>query len=269
MGGVGAFICQIKLFVTVIELSKNICRIVAMKMDSCETITERYLQDLKISNIKFEPLGHSRPPDFSLDNEIGVEVTRITKTKNQQHSVSIAQSLQKIVENYDAPPDGYSCFVAFSFQKPIEVSKLRNKIKIALTEQHSTKSMENKVIPIGPNLSISFLPTQTKNEKSFLFAGFFDHSDSGFTGDILPDCILRIGKEKQKKMEGISDQFAEWWLVLVNTLTGMFDTQTSKMVQKRVDQTEFWDRVIILEPRMGPKAKVFFPQKPSKLNQII
>lgn len=54
-----------------------------MKQD--EKLAEQFLNEQGFKVIDFEPLGNSKPPDFRIDGNVGVEVRRLNKhlTNNQ------------------------------------------------------------------------------------------------------------------------------------------------------------------------------------------
>jgi hypothetical protein len=95
-------------------------------MNNDEQIVERYLNSLGMGEVVHEPDGKV-PPDFLVDGRIAVEVRRLNQHYEadgklrglEQDSISLRQSLENLLSEFEASNISSSWFVCFSFRRPI------------------------------------------------------------------------------------------------------------------------------------------------------
>ena len=112
-------------------------------MNDSEQLAEKYLVELECGLVVFEPDGNV-PPDFSLNNYIGIEVRRLNR--NFQHSDGSTEGFENVVISLDKRMEalllslgesvnGESWYVHMEFCRPLgDLKVLRAKINARLLE---------------------------------------------------------------------------------------------------------------------------------------
>ena len=127
------------------------------KMNAEEKIAENYLCSLGYENIQFEPDGNV-PPDFSINNSIGVEVRRLNQHFFQKDStvglelleIPILDAFIEVLRSFDENFQGESFWLALYFERPLEVKieELKTQMKEMLTSFLKTKPSSKGMINI-------------------------------------------------------------------------------------------------------------------------
>ena len=99
-----------------------------MKLE--EEFVERYLKAQGYKSIVFEPLGKSKPPDFEIFDNIGIEVRRLNKHISINGKSQPVEDLkfvlipkfEKILRDLDNPELPYSIGHTLNYNRPMKVS---------------------------------------------------------------------------------------------------------------------------------------------------
>lgn len=207
------------------------------------------------------------PPDYVLNGDIAVEVTRISEGDETS-----LHSLKKVAEDVLAelgpPGNGSSLCVMWvyeptrSFPRP---ERMKEQIRTALTPYTKPYSMpagiEDCRLPCGLSLRLVH-SWPTNEEPSFKLQGF-----PAMTGNHIREKLLEnVERAVTKKIEKIRDRrsdFDTWWLVLVDrvfsTDSFTFDgtnegkrlLRSMRCIAQRLAITERswpWSRIIVLAP---------------------
>ena len=181
------------------------------------------------------------PPDYVLDGEIAVEVTRLSEQGRGTTSLPSLHSLEEVVEgvlkDLGPPGHGRSLCVFWVYEpsrclpKPKRMRKLIRDALMPYTERSampeklrelSLTGIADLLLPCG--LSLRLVHHQsTDDTPSFTFCGF-----SGMTAEHVREKLLKDLKcavvEKAKSIEKAAckrgrswyDAYSRWWLVVVD-----------------------------------------------------
>jgi len=201
-------------------------------------------------------LGRNLYPDFSVQNEIAVEVTRLEKiavVSDEQVNVTasqigIAQKIFNDVTRFSNPEYVSSWLVSSEFRRPIETSSMRVGIKLAIERFRNANPIQDHVENVAGNLSITFHRSSCRHTTEFLDGGSSDLNDTGYSSSSLESAFTRACERKLAKALPAVGKFAKHHLLIVNTLTyGIADADSSTL-QDVVNHVAFWDRVTLVNP---------------------
>jgi hypothetical protein len=231
-------------------------------MDATEQIVHNFLLRQGHENIIFEPLGHSKSPDFSLNGEIGVEARRL----NQHYFTSgVAQGLEidsyrvinkirSILIEYGPPINNKSWSFFVRFHRPVPNHKQIE----TLTKEALNKFITDGEVAFGRifqtnNLAFDLDEIGSGRECKFVFGGYQDLQSGGFVIEELEKNIQLCVKEKAKKVDLNRHCYSQWWLALVD-LTG-FDGVCfhgicfhQHIFRSTALERYLWDRIIVISP---------------------
>lgn len=96
-------------------------------MDPSEQLVEKYLQELGLGEVVFEPDGNI-PPDFSINKSIAVEVRRLNQNHEspdgstqglEEAALPLEQHLENFLPTLGPSQTGESWFVGIEFHRPM------------------------------------------------------------------------------------------------------------------------------------------------------
>lgn len=111
-----------------------------MKPEEC--LAKIYLESLDLGPVIYEPKGN-RPPDFSVDNSIAVEVRRLNQNEItetgyrglEETRIPLWARVGSLLASFGPPKSGVSWFVSYDFRRPLPewktLSSLLRKWRIA------------------------------------------------------------------------------------------------------------------------------------------
>lgn len=229
-------------------------------MNPEEAIAEIYLRGLDLGAVVHEPDGNHMP-DFLVDGRIAVEVRRLN-----QHSMAtgepegletveaaLVRFIDKLLPDLGAPDRNGSWWVAYHFERPLDLKALKRAIPRALTGFAGTPSDGRHTLQIQPNFGIDLLPTTDAHEARFLLGAYNDYEAGGFVGsEIIRNATLCI-TEKTAKMALVKDRYPEWWLVLVDRIGPQLNAFERNDLPNHIEIAP-WDQVLLLDPHDPARA---------------
>lgn len=226
-------------------------------MNSDEQITKDWLYRIfPDGEVIHEPDGNI-PPDFLIDSNIAVEVTRITqydrsKTKPESletKSHSIHSIIMNVIRDFDNFNSKRQYYIKYKFERPISPKKhfheLIKRILLKVIEISQAAEHEHKI----GNLIISFSESSIKRSNPFTYGSSMDLNQGGWILNELNNEIINCISTKTKKISYYKSQYPIWWLVLVDRIAlGILDRDEINSLLTDINQKKEWDKIILLSP---------------------
>ncbi|MBY0475899.1 MAG: hypothetical protein K2Q13_12750 [Nitrosomonas sp.] len=222
-------------------------------MNRDESVAKNYLEKY-YDNVKFEPDGNI-PPDFLIENSIGVEVRRL----NQQHyyangetegleetAIPLCNKVKKVLSNYDAEAGGNNFWVGLCYERDkgkLDVSE--KKIKEAIDAFHS----QNEAIPykykIGENVLLEFIAKGSVTTHRYELGSEIDLDSGGWIANVCSDAIRHCIEEKEIKIMPYIARYDRWWLLLVDHMS-YTKSEDQVDIVKCITKPSCFERIIIV-----------------------
>lgn len=207
-------------------------------------------------NIVYEPDGN-KPPDFSINGSIAVEVRRLNQQYYNENgkqeglekiSISLIQSIQTVLNKIGDLKTGNYYLLAITYSRPFEKDKsLPTRIENDLRNYALNCESSTNFLFYGCNLSIIIFKTSTKLNRTFAICGQSGIDSSGVLNDIYIDNINHCILEKTQKINPYFQNYSQWWLLLVDAiLPGEINYTT---ISKSLLLNKCWQKIIIVSPK--------------------
>ncbi|MCX6234429.1 MAG: hypothetical protein NT175_06835 [Bacteroidetes bacterium] len=197
-------------------------------MDQQEKTVEKYLLALSIGEVKFEPQGYKKPPDFSLNSSIGIEVRRLNEnffdgeksSGLEELSISLHNILKQVLESFDKKFDGHSYYVGIMYKRPFQGNRKS-------TVRDMTNALESFIngkreVPcelyVNDNITFDIFPSKIVSNRVFRHAISSDDDSGGLVVQMYIQNILHCIQQKKTKIEPCKHLYKDWWLVLVDIM---------------------------------------------------
>ena len=229
-------------------------------MNREEQLAKAYLESLQAGEVVFEPLGKTKIPDFSLANQIGVEVRRLNENyfgESQTEGLEqvdrpIWKALNETLASFEGKKSPRSYWVMIEFERPLDLKgkQLRSAIKHALagflasTPEDSTSSIP---VDVCNGLQLLLYPSALTSGNPFRVAGSSDMDSGGMVVQLYIQNIKHCITDKSQKTLPVQSQYDGWWLLLVDYLRhGLLDNEMAE-VEQAVTNLGAFARVILLD----------------------
>jgi hypothetical protein len=191
-------------------------------MNTDELIAQSYIEETWGSPV-YEPLGHSKPPDFCC-GAIGFEVRRLNEHHKQKDetyknlestTITLFKMLQSIINEIKGNEDTGTYHIFKEFERPLVLDrKFKEKIKKFFEEEYRA-GPENTWKNIG-GLRFKFMKNATFSHCSFIDSFTIDEDSGGLVSDLYRVNIKIALEEKIKKTIAVKNTYKEWHLLLVD-----------------------------------------------------
>jgi adenylate kinase family enzyme len=215
-----------------------------------EKITWSYLADSKFNNLEIEPNGNI-PPDFSIDNKIGIEVRRLNKHFNGEPLEKIEFGEVRKIENYilkhkSNKKSEITHPVFISYSRPLKFAKIKEQVKNALNhyEENKTEYFEYN---INENFTLVITKGNVRFGSDFEVMMWTDYYKGGFVINDLKNNIIHALKEKEEKVAKYLNEYNEWWLILVNHISTKIRNQELDIIKQEIPLSKIFNKIIILD----------------------
>jgi len=224
-----------------------------MKWD--EKIAQKWLKSQGYTNIKFEPDGNV-PPDFSLNNIIGIEVRRLNQHLNKNgNNIPIEDLEFKLIprirtflkqiknKNYTN-----SIFLSIRYNRPLKVDKVllgQIKEKILLNIEILNKEL---TFEVNDNLELKLFRSDLKLEDYIQIGSYSDRDSGGFIVSIIYENLSLILSEKDEKIRNYRNKYNFWWLLLIDRIGYGLDGMDIKQLNELPRLTTYFDKVVLVSP---------------------
>lgn len=238
-----------------------------MSKNCDERRARRWLKSQGYTNIRDLSVGGQDPPDFVVDNRVGVEVRRLNwmtdaSRKNQgaeEIEKPLERTISKVLEDAGEPPSGYSVEVSCGFLATSlpEASVTKGQVGEAVDKYVKIldKALQSGGAPVSRQkrlecgLDIHFQPFVTSDTGEFTLVDVeaAPHLRGWTTNDSIEN-INRCIEEKAEKIRDKINLYSEWWLVLVDHNVYAPGNQDDSWITIRngLDDTKPWSRIVVL-----------------------
>lgn len=219
-----------------------------------EEIARNYLNQLGIGNPCFEPDGNI-PPDFSLNDKIGIEVRRLNQNFKsekrfeglEEKRIPLKQIVREVLSEFDSHYSGETFYVAIKYKRPFNrsfkefKSLFRNKLHSFLKNSPPTPHE----IKINSEFSIKIVKASPRTGIVFMFAIDFDRDRGGWLIGLFNSNVSLCINDKNEKIKPFIHNYDNWWLLLVDFigLHGLKEDYQSILPDKKN-----FDKVLIVNP---------------------
>lgn len=238
-------------------------------MDDSERLAEKYLVELGRGPVVFEPDGNVTP-DFSLNDNIGIEVRRLNQNFQQADGSTkgfdkvvrpLEESMEELLLSFGESVNGESWYVHMEFCRPLGALKvLRKKIKTRLLEFKERAMRLPSIHNIAPEFSLELVRAPTHHGSFFLLGNVGDGDLGGWGSHEKVKNLRFCICEKEKKVQARRAKYSHWWLVLVDHIDFGKQPDDPELFRREVllDIHHTFDRIVILDPtERRPSFEVF------------
>jgi len=226
-------------------------------MNQEEIVTEKYLQSFYKSGLIYEPEGFKRPPDFSLNTYIGIEVRRLNQnyfeesdaTGLEERSIPLLMTLRQVLTSFDKRFDGNSYWVGMTFKRPLQEKRK--------TVQDMENVLDgflkgNRQVPcnlqVNDKIEFEIRSSTVVQNRVFRHAITSDDDSGGLAIQMYVDNINYCLKEKENKIAPIKDKYKEWWLILVDTMMSWYlESHEVDHIRKGISDCHGFNKIIVLD----------------------
>lgn len=216
-----------------------------------EKVAELFLSELNLGTIIYEPKGQ-RTPDFSINNEIGVEVRRLNKhlksTPLEELQFVLIPKLESLFKSYNDETHTKSYFVGINYKRPLKTIKnLFEKVK-SILDNHSTNIEKIIEYEVSDNLTIAIIPSDERFDYPYVFGSSSDFDRAGFVLSDIINSLNIIVPEKQRIVEPHLHEFKKWWLILVDYIGYDLGQIEMENLRKGFRLTHPFERIYLISP---------------------
>jgi len=236
-------------------------------MDDSEVLAYKYFEHLGFSKdeVRFEPEGCKRFPDFLVQARIAVEV----RSLNEQVASSgpkplgqddidrkVSDRIQRGLKSLGPPKGGVSWYVDIEYgYGPAPDGRQVRKAIGQLRTFRDGPVQEPTTIRLAHNFALKLRRADQPHRYCFVM-GEIDSEHSGVlvSSQLEPNIRICVDEKTRKAMDsGIArTKYAEWWLLLIDRVT------FGEWVDVWIPSHGWWDKVILLNPR-DPRMAIEVP----------
>lgn len=231
-------------------------------MNPEELIVNRFLEQMKKSDLKHEPDGNI-PPDFLMDAEYAIEVRRLNQNYFQRNnyqdlnelSIPLEEAVNDVLTSFDSKYSGQTYWVGYSYGRPIsKISSIRKELRKQLFEIINNPIQNSVKMRILEELEIHVWPAKSIKGKTFRNAAILDDDWGGPEVYTYFNNINLCVREKNIKIKNYKEKYPNWWLVLVD-FTDLFPSSDDiNEIINNVDDLGLFNKLIIID-RFTSEAK--------------
>jgi len=224
-------------------------------MKSEESIAEKFLKTISHEVITYEPDGN-RTPDFSLGQNIGVEVRRLSKTITQYGKSTVPEELEfklipkieKLFSSIELKENENGYFAMISFERPLNPTKVFiKKLSDALSSLNDKNTIINQKLVLE-NLEISFFESNESLKSRFILGMYSDRDSGGFVLSNISESLTKVIIEKERKIQPFYNQYESWWLVLIDQIGKGLNKNEASQIENTALKNSKFEKVFIVSP---------------------
>lgn len=190
-----------------------------------EQVASAFLGNYFKREPRYEPLGKSTPPDFSIGGT-AFEVRRLnqryfredgTNEGLEQVDIPLNLALHRELSKVPFSKEGGTIFWGSKFKRPLstDVKQIVKQLATAAREYYLEGSRRPKEIAVG-GVVLDLFAASTPIGKALRMGYTGDDDSGGMLGDIYPASIRLALEDKLAKTKDIAGRFDRWVLVLVD-----------------------------------------------------
>lgn len=219
-------------------------------MDFLEEKTFLFLNSLGLGKVVFEPLGQDTFPDFSIDDKIAVECTRLVEivegvtleTVKTSHTQSLENAFRKVKRlSLDR-----SYFVSVRYRISFDVRLMTRVISDYLNNCVSTGFVPQERVKLAGGLWLSFTASSPR-EQPFSFGSVeIESSGSWRMDDLEQQCRQAISRKREKAIKH-REEFSDFWLAVGSALTIGIGTQEIQPIGDEIGSIGLWSHLALID----------------------
>lgn len=214
-----------------------------------EEIAAEYFKSIGFKHIIFEPKGN-RTPDFSIDDNIAIEVRRLNQFYNgkpiEKEGHGVIRKIVNQIQSFGDNSHSKSAFFTLRYSRPVIYDKeIKDKINFIL-ECHCL-SMESRIeYEINDYLELSIFPSTERFDNQFHLGMLIDYDEGGFVLASIYQSLKIIIQEKSDKIKPYKQEYSEWWLALIDTVGYGLSEDEFKELRNSIDFDLKFDKIFII-----------------------
>ncbi len=219
-----------------------------------EHVAEKYLRKIYGENIIYEPLGVSKPPDFSVNNVYAVEVRRLNQqffagedTEGLENlSSDIYRSFREVLNKFNSQYLGKSYYVDIEYKRPFiqNMKQTKRDMENALEGFLHSEMLSPCMLEVNEKIKFHIGMMEPIDNRVFIMAGESDLDwlvdDSSIIKNIRY-CIT----QKSLTVKQYKTLYKECWLCLVDQMILEVGYRI-EMIKSAVSNLGEFDRVLII-----------------------
>lgn len=194
--------------------------------DRLEGFVHEYLTYLNRGRVIYEPMGLGKAPDFSINSEVAVEVTRLVKEIPDDLGRSLETvlpptyaSIKRAIERVQTTSFSQSYWVDLNVNFPITPHQTTRVLKKKLREFADDPLNEKVSIQVDERLGIRISPTGKTYDNLFVLGSSNSPHFSGWVvSELLDHCEAAIVK-KERLLSSVFCEYKQTWLAVESHLT--------------------------------------------------
>jgi hypothetical protein len=223
------------------------------EMNQDEKIADKYLKGI-YSSVRYEPDGNI-PPDFVVNDSIGVEVRRL----NQQHRengvvegleeqrISLLKAVNNELEKYPKDNNGNNFWLMLRYRRNIgKLKKIKKNIDKAIKSFHAQKCTIPYKFNLSENITLEFSLKSSTLSRKYKVGIHSDHDSSGWVVSMYIQDTTHCIEEKERKIEPFRTRYQSWWLLLIDHIDCM-DNYDKEKIERNIERSSSFNRVIVIK----------------------
>lgn len=223
-----------------------------------------------MGEVKSFPNGLGTFPDFSINDKIGVECTRLVHRIEKDGAVynldelepRIIQSLAGSFKRLQFGSLTASFFVCLDFDIEIELRGAKKLLKNYLFDL--TKS--NGIIPhrceLSSHLEIELLRSSKVLESPFVLGAMNTRDGGGWVLEQLSHQTRDAIRRKTDHVRKSNHKFEEWWLAVSGSVAVGVSESYAEFITEELRHVEIWDKVLLIDPHEPKRSRIITAKRP-------
>lgn len=222
-------------------------------MNQDEKIAESYLKK-HYSNVVYEPDGNV-PPDFSVNETIGVEVRRL----NQQHrdnggtkgleeqSIPLRKAVDGVLSKYPKDINGNNFYLLLRYERNIgKLKDIKKNTDLAI----QAFLAQNESVPfkykLSSNVTLEFAVKVPSSSRKYKIGIESDQNSGGWVVNMYVSDTTHCIKEKEQKIKPYEAEYKSWWLLLIDHINCM-DSYDKGEIERGIKKSTSFERIIVIK----------------------
>lgn len=222
-------------------------------MNKDESIADTFLRKHYIDVIH-EPDGNI-PPDFSVNNTVGVEVRRL----NQQYRdagttmglekgrFSLLKAIEKEISQFPRDTNGKNYWLRLRYARDIgKLKEIKKNIKLAISEFQLQNENTPFEFNLSKNVTLGFDRRNENLSRKYKVAIESDLNRGGWVIGMYVQETMHCINDKKEKIKSYQSKYKTWWLLLVDHIDFM-GADAKQEIVKKLTKPSCFERVIVIK----------------------
>jgi hypothetical protein len=222
-------------------------------VDRSESIARDHLAFRGYSNVVYEP-NRNQPPDFLIDNRIAVEVRRLNQHDRagrrglEETATPFTMRLGRLLRSFGSSNVG-TRWIRLSLSRPLpKWSRFEPIAREFLGRVALEDSPIGASVQVSDRVELEYVHLSAGAGDSFALASIHDRESGGLVVAELVRNIGLVAEEKTRKIQPFRLDYAEWWLLLVDTIAYGLSDRDQADLASHLQLADVWDRIVLVSP---------------------